>query len=153
MDSAASLTANVRYFVNPSLAVDLLVAYPFKHDISLEDGPEVGSTKHLPPTLSLFWYPLPDSRFKPFLGAGLNYTIFYDPTPVAALKPISFSDNVGFALQGGADIPVGNGPYFLNFDVKKLFLKTGITATSSGTVRAKASLDPWLIGFGVGVRF
>ena len=55
-------------------AVELLAAYPFEHDIYLVDGPEVGSTKHLPPTVSLQYHFMPDSTFQPYLGAGVNYT-------------------------------------------------------------------------------
>ena len=76
--------------------------------------------------------------------------LFFDPT--SALPNIKFRNEFGWALQAGMDVPVGDGPYFLNFDVKKLFLNTTVLA-NGGAVRAGASLDPWLIGAGVGLRF
>jgi len=86
---------------------------------------------------------------RPYVGAGVNYTFLYDAS--SALPNIKFSHNVGWALQAGVDVPLRDG-YFLNFDVKKLFLDTSVTA-AGGTVRAKADLDPWLLGVGVGLRF
>ena len=61
--------------------VELLAATPFEHDITIKGAPvDAGSTKHLPPTLTVMWYPMggSDSRFQPFVGAGVNYTYFWD---------------------------------------------------------------------------
>jgi outer membrane protein len=142
---------DLTYFLTDNISANLIAGVT-RHTVGNSVTGRIASVSLLPPTVTVLYHFDPNGAIRPYLGGGLNYTIFYDPTPVAALKPISFSDNVGFALQGGADIPVGNGPYFLNFDVKKLFLNTGVTA-AGGAVRAKAHLDPWLIGFGVGVRF
>ena len=140
------------YYLTDNISANLIAAVT-RHTVSNSVTGRIASISLLPPTATVLYHFNPNGSIRPYLGAGLNYTFFYDPTPVVGLKPISFSNNVGFALQGGFDVPVGDGPYFVNLDVKKLFLNTGITAATGGAVRAKASLDPWLIGFGVGVRF
>ena len=87
--------------------------------------------------------------FRPYVGAGINYTFFYSVrSPIADLH---YANNVGWALQAGSDFAI-SGPYFLNVDVKKLFLSTEVTG-AGGLVRAHASLNPWLVGAGVGYRF
>jgi outer membrane protein len=91
-----------------------------------------------------------DSAIKPYVGAGVNYTIFYDPH--SALANIGFKNSFGWAFQAGADVPVGDGPYFLNVDVKKVFMGTHIHAVA-GAVQASARLDPLLVGAGVGIHF
>ena len=88
--------------------------------------------------------------FRPYVGAGINYTIFYSPR--SPLPDVSYENNFGWALQAGVDVPMGDGPYFLNFDVKKIFLTTEMKA-DGGIIQAHAALNPWLIGAGVGVRF
>jgi len=139
------------YFLTDNISADLIAAVT-RHTVSNSVTGRIASVSLLPPTVTVLYHFDPNGPIRPYLGGGLNYTIYYDPTPVAGLKPISFSDNVGFALQGGVDVPVADGRYFLNLDIKKLFLNTGITA-AGGVVHGKASLDPWLIGFGVGIRF
>ena len=77
VDSAASATVNFTYMMTNNWAVEVLAAYPFEHDISLVGGPEVGSTKHLPPTVSLQYHFMADRAFQPYVGAGVNYTLFF----------------------------------------------------------------------------
>lgn len=138
------------YFITDHVAVEL-IAGTTKHAVHHSIAGNVGSVWLLPPTLTAQYHFDPTGAFRPYVGAGINYTFFYSAHS-ATLAPISFSNNFGFALQAGADVPVGDGPYFLNFDVKKLFLSTTMKA-AGGVVRAEANLDPWIVGAGVGIRF
>ena len=140
--------ADFSYFVTDNIAVEL-VAGVTRHSVSNSVAGRVASVSRLPPTLVAQYHFDPLGSFRPYVGAGLNYTFFYNAA--SALPQIKFSHNVGFALQAGVDVPLRDN-YFLNFDVKKLFLNTSITA-ANGTVRAKASIDPWLLGVGFGMRF
>jgi outer membrane protein len=139
---------DISYFVTDNISVELIAAVT-RHTVTNSVAGRVASVSLLPPTVTAQYHFDPEGPIRPYVGAGLNYTFFYDAA--STLPQISFSRNVCFALQAGVDIPVSDG-YFINLDVKKLFLNTSITA-SSGAVRAKASLDPWLIGVGVGLRF
>ena len=138
------------YFLTDHIGVEL-IAGTTKHSVHHSIAGNVGSVWLLPPTLTVQYHFDPNGPIRPYLGAGVNYTFFYSAHS-AAFSPISFSNNFGWALQAGVDVPVGDGPYFLNFDVKKLFLSTTMKA-AGGTVRADANLDPWIIGTGVGIRF
>ncbi len=137
------------YFFTDHIAVELIAAVTH-HSVHNTVAGNIGSVWLLPPTLTAQYHFDPTGSFRPYLGLGVNYTFFFDPK--SPLPNIHYSDNAGFALQAGADIPVGDGPYFLNLDVKKLFLSTTIRA-AGGTVHASANLDPWIVGAGVGVRF
>ncbi len=110
----------------------------------------VASVWLLPPTITAQYHFDPEGAVRPYVGAGINYTFFYDPH--SALPNIGFKNGFGWALQAGADVPVGEGPYFLNFDVKKVFLGTHVRA-AGGAVQASARLNPWIIGAGLGLRF
>lgn len=140
--------ADFSYFVTDNFAVELIAGVT-RHTVSNSVAGRVGSVSLLPPTLVAQYHFDPMGSFRPYVGAGLNYTFFYDAA--STLPQIKFSHNIGYALQAGVDVPLRDN-YFLNFDVKKLFLNTSITA-GGGAVRAKASLDPWLLGVGFGMRF
>ncbi len=141
--------ADLTYFLTSHIAVEAIAAVT-KHSVSNSVAGPVGSVWLLPPTVTAQYHFDPNGAIRPYVGAGINYTVFFDAR--SALPNISFANNVGWALQAGVDIPVGNGPYFLNLDVKKLFLGTTIKA-AGGAVRASATLDPWLVGVGVGIRW
>jgi len=137
------------YFFSPNLAVELILTVPQQHDVTLK-GAALGTITHLPPTL-LAQYHFPMNGYKPYVGAGINYTKFTTSdikAGAAVLTPDESS--VGGALQFGVDVPLSGNMYF-NFDVKKVFIQTKINAggASLGTFK----IDPVLVGVGLGWRF
>lgn len=143
---------DVTYFLAPSMALELVLTYPQKHDIK-SNGTVIGSVKHLPPTLS-FQYHFTGLGFRPYLGAGVNYTRFsnveFNPAVTAALQPTLKKDSWGLAVGAGADFPLGGG-WSLNVDVKKVQIKT--TVYSFGAEAGTFKIDPLLASVGVGFRF
>ena len=138
------------YFFTDHIAAEL-IAGTTQHSVHNSVAGNVGSVWLLPPTLTVQYHFNPSSAsWRPYVGAGVNYTFFYSPR--SPLADIHYSDNFGWALQAGFDVPIADGPYFANFDVKKIFLTTHVKALG-GAVQANASLDPWLVGAGIGIRF
>ena len=85
MSSDTQLGLNFAYMLTNHLGIELLAATPFEHDVKLKGtalsaaNGKLGTLKHLPPTLSLVYYPLdPKSAFQPYVGGGINYTYIYD---------------------------------------------------------------------------
>jgi outer membrane protein len=141
---------DISYFVTPNIALELIAATT-KHDVGASDGTNLGSIRLLPPTLTLQYHFAPTSRFSPYVGAGLNYTFFYNEK--GAVNSISYDDNIGYALQAGIDYAIA-GAWSFNIDVKKLWLSTDVTADLGGTkLKADVDLNPWIFGVGVGYRF
>jgi outer membrane protein len=152
VDSGTSATINFTYMMTANWAVELLAAYPFEHDIYLVDGPETGSTKHLPPTVSLQYHFLPDSTFQPYIGAGVNYTTFFSEKlygPLAG-NDLSLDDSWGLAGEIGADFMLGDA-WFLNVSVRYIDINTD--AKVNGENIGKVNIDPWVYGAHVGYRF
>lgn len=152
VDSSFGITGSVNYFATPTVAVELLLALPFKHDISLKDGDEVGSTQHLPPTLSLVWYPAVSATVKPFVGVGLNYTMFFNEKTKGALEGthLSLKDSVGVAAVAGVELEV-NPQWGVSFDVRYFDIdtKAKVNGGSIGTV----PIDPYGLGISASYRF
>lgn len=141
------------YFFSPNLAAELILTYPQKHTLSSK-GAEIGTLKHLPPTLSLQYHFAPNDTFRPYVGAGLNYTIFsnveFAPAVDAALSPSVKHTSVGLSFQVGFDYEISKNLY-LNVDIKKV--QIGTKVYSKGTEVGKFKVDPLLVGVGLGFRF
>ena len=137
---------DVSYFFSPNIAAELVLTVPQKHTLSA-GSTEIGSLRHLPPTLTV-QYHFDAGAFKPYVGAGVNYTRF---SSVNLPDGVDIKRNsVGLALQVGVDIPVAKDLY-LNVDVKKVQIGTKVSV--SGTEIGKFKVDPLLVGVGLGWRF
>lgn len=102
-------TITGEYFVADNLGIELIAALPFKHDIDIKGLGEVGSTKHLPPTLSVqYHFGAVDAKVKPFVGAGVNYTWFFgeDTTGALAGNELRLGNSWGLAAHAGIDFAV-----------------------------------------------
>lgn len=141
---------DVTYFFTDHWAAELIAATT-QHSVHQSTAGDIGSVWLLPPTLTVQYHFMPEAIIRPYIGIGINYTFFYSTR--SPLQGIHYRNNVGWDLQAGADVPIGNSGYFLNADVKKLFLSTDVKALG-GLVRANdVDLDPWIVGIGVGYRF
>jgi outer membrane protein len=141
------------YFFAPNVAAELVLTYPQKQRL-YSNGAEIGSLKHLPPTLTLQYHFNPAGTVRPYVGAGVNYTNFssvsFAPAVQAALKPSIKRNSWGLAWQVGADVEVAQGTY-LNFDLKKVDL--GTTVYANGASAGKFKVNPVLASVGLGWRF
>lgn len=144
---------DISYFFTPNFAAELILTYPQKHDVRA-GGAEIGSLKHLPPTLLAQYHFTNLGAFKPYVGAGINYTRFssvkFDPAVDAALNPSVKKNSFGPALQIGFDYALDKN-WSINFDVKKVYIKTDVR--SFGTKVGTFKVDPLLVGVGLGYRF
>lgn len=159
-DTRPSFT--IGYMLTDNLALELIGALPFKHDIGgkglgIDD---IGSTKHLPPTLSLQYHFNVTPAFKPYVGAGLNYTIFFEEKLSGAVRDdlgftkMELDNSLGWALQLGADVELGGG-WLLNADVRYIDIGTEATLKAPDGSRAKVDvdIDPWVFTLAAGKRF
>ena len=118
---------------------------------------DLGKVWLLPPTLNLQYHIPSTSGFEPYIGAGVNYTIFYGVDHGSTVKGVSYENKFGTSLQIGFDYNISK-KYFLNVDVKKIFLKTNATVDASNlaaglSIPAAVTINPWVIGIGIGTRF
>lgn len=138
------------YFLTENVAAELILATS-KHDIDSSLG-NLGSVKVLPPTLTLQYHFAPTGSFRPYVGAGLNYTHFYGVDLEAGGQAIDVDRNSwGWALQAGVDIPVSRD-WFVNLDVKKIAIDTDVRF-KGGADLGHLDVDPYVYGIGVGTRF
>lgn len=133
---------DISYYLTPNWAAELILTYPQKHDVRAA-GARIGSLKHLPPTLLAQYHFTQFGAFKPYVGAGINYTRFSSVN----VPGVSIDKNSwGAAVQVGLDYALDRN-WSLNVDVKKLQMDTTIHGVG------KFKIDPVLVGVGVGYRF
>jgi outer membrane protein len=144
VDSGVSATFTAEYFIRENLGIEILASLPFKHDINIDGLGRVGSTKHLPPTVSL-QYHFGDGNVKPFVGAGVNFTKFFseDTTGALAGADLDLDDSWGLAAHAGIDFKVGeNGA--IRIDARWIDIDTDVSLEGAdiGTVE----IDPLVYG-------
>jgi len=147
-----AVTFNGVYMLDDNWGVELLAATPFKHDIALAGLGKVGSTKHLPPTLSAQYYFNNNSAFTPYLGLGLNYTYFFSERatgPIAGSK-LSLDPSFGLAFQAGVDYDI-NDQWLVNVDVRYVDIEADVKI--DGAASGKANIDPMVVGLNIGYKF
>ena len=145
-----TLELDFTYFVTNNLGLELILATR-EHDIT-SNGTPVGSVALLPPTLTLQYHFAPDSpSFRPYVGAGINYTKFYDINLSNGTLTVDKS-SWGGALQIGADFPI-NKQFFFNVDLKKIWIDTDVKTVATGATAANFKINPLVLGVGVGMKF
>ncbi|ESZ05855.1 OmpW/AlkL family protein [Mesorhizobium sp. L48C026A00] len=146
---------DISYFFTDNIATELILGTTYANidgQGTIGGLGNIGKVWLLPPTLTLQYHFTNFGGFKPYVGAGVNYTIFYNQD-VGSADALKIKNTFGTALQVGFDYMVDQH-WGVNFDVKKLFLKPDFDVTVDGAkLTGKAALDPWLIGAGVTYRF
>lgn len=144
------------YFFTDNIAAELILgttSSKISGKGSIDSLGTIGKTWLLPPTLTLQYHFTDFGNFKPYVGAGINYTMFYNQSARGAATNLDVKNTFGAALQVGFDYMIDKH-WGWNVDVKKLYLRPDYDATVGGSnVKGTAKLDPWLIGTGVTYRF
>ncbi len=149
------------YFFTEHFAAELILGTA-KHNVKAVNtaagNVDLGSAWLLPPTLTAqyHFYTSDVKVFKPYIGAGVNYTLFYN-VKSGDVVDVKYDNALGYAAQVGFDLMVSDS-FFINIDAKRLFLKTDVTVNASNlapglSIPAKVDIDPWLFGIGFGVKF
>ena len=145
--SNARPTVTAEYFIRDHLGIEVLAALPFQHDIAVTGVGKVGSTKHLPPTVSL-QYHFGQGKVKPFVGLGVNYTRFFSTKtegPIAGAD-LELSDSWGLAGHVGLDVQIGDKSA-IRIDYRKIDIdtKAKLNGANLGT-RNRVNIDPSVYG-------
>ncbi len=168
-DTQIGITAT--YMLSDNVGLELLASTPFEHDIAIKNVPvKAGSAKHLPPTVTLqYFFGTSQDAFRPYIGAGLNSTIFFsedvDPQLNAALDGIvglptgsvqaelELDQSWGLALEAGFDYQI-NDRWGWNAAVWYIDINTDATVkTAVADVSFGVDIDPWVVMTGITYKF
>ena len=167
LDSDTQLGLNFAYMLTSNIGIELLAATPFSHNVGVKGMPgpfaglngNLGELKHLPPTLSVVYYPLDAaSAFQPYVGAGINYTWFFDTELSSEAENKGFSgldmkDSWGLSAQVGMDYMLTDN-IMLNAQVRYIDIDTtGTTSFGGAKVKVDVDVDPMVYMVGLGYKF
>jgi len=156
VQSKLTTDIDLEYAASDALGVELQILIPQHHSVTATqtaqgNDVDLGTVSLLPLSLTAKYY-LGTETFRPYVGAGVNYTAFTDNTLAAPgagsldLRRSSF----GGVLQAGFDYRL-NERWSVSVDARKVWVDTSVS--SSGTRLTTMTVDPWLWGAGVGYRF
>lgn len=151
IDNDTQAAATFTYMTTDNIGVELLLATPFTHDVSL-GGTKVAEVSHLPPSLMVqYYFGQPDSQFRPYVGAGLNYTLFFDEKGYGLLAgtDVSVDNSLGGTVQAGLDVKLDEH-WFANASVWYMDINTDVH-TAVGTINT--DIDPVSVMLGLGYTF
>lgn len=166
-DDNTQLGLNFVYFYDEHWAVELLAATPFTHDVTIQDknavlgvdGAKLGEVSHLPPTLSALYYFDSKTALKPYVGIGLNYTIFFDEKFEAApeslgLTNLELEGSFGYSVQVGADYQIDKH-WHVNASIRYIDIQSDANFDVGGNSIGKATIDvdPMVYSLMLGYKF
>ena len=166
VDNGTALGLTFVYMLTDRIGLEVLAASPFSHDITAETGVlglgevDAGETKHLPPTVSLqYFLNANDGAFQPYVGAGLNYTLFFDEDVDSELEGVlgagqlDLDASFGLALQAGFDYAL-NDKWVVNAGVWWVDIDTDATFSfGASELTTEVEIDPWVYSLSLGYRF
>jgi outer membrane protein len=165
--NSTQLGLNFVYMATDSLGVELLAATPFEHDLTAKGmdqygfaTTDLGSTHQLPPTLTLnYFFGSSKSAIRPYLGAGVNYTSFFDKSLSSQAQSelgassLDLDNSWGVAYRAGIDWNL-NDNWILNASAWNIDIDTDASFNSAlGEVQVDADVDPWVYMISLGYRF
>ena len=164
VDDGTSLAFTLTYMYSDNIGFSVLGALPFEHDIKGDkgaiDGVDVATIEHLPPTFTVEYYFKPDADVRPYVGAGINYTLFSDEDADSELEgivgdtDIELDDSSGLAVVAGVDVDI-NEDWFFNGSLWYIDIETDadLDTALAGDLEVNVDIDPWVLMLGVGTTF
>lgn len=161
VNSNTQLGLTLGYMFTDNISFEVLAATPFSHKISIDllGLGDIAETKHLPPTFMVqYYFGEANSTFRPYVGAGLNYTTFFDESfngtgSSATLTDLKLDDSWGLAANAGVDYML-NDSWFLNASVWYANIETTATYKYGGAAQSTdVKINPWVFMIAGGYKF
>lgn len=156
-------TLAIEYFASKNVSVETICCFTQHHVNGAGGLAGTNLVNHvlvLPATVTLKYH-LDLGAIKPYIGAGPAAFLIFGEKPGSTAKAlgtdkVKLSNELGVALQGGVDVPLGDGGMGISLDAKKYWIGTTATFKNAAGVtmlKTKHQLDPWVVSGGVYYRF
>lgn len=158
-DANHSLGFGAIYDFHPGWSAEIALGLPpttaLKGTGTLAGAGTLGKVKYGPAVLSVRRHLWEDGPVRPYIGAGINYTLVLESRD-GFVSNLDVKNGVGPVLQAGFEVPIDPRWSFF-VDAKKIWLKTTATGTlpalGGAPAHAKVRLDPLVVTAGVSYRF
>lgn len=147
VEDNAQLGISTSYMLTNNIGVGVLGATPFEHDIKL-NGNKIGTTKHLPPTVTVQYHFNTKGNSKPYVGAGVNYTKFFKEQ--STLGSLDLEESTGLAAEVGVDYMVNKN---WGVNAAAWYMDIDSDAKLNGNALTTVEIDPWVYMVGASYKF
>lgn len=170
VDDDTQLGLTLEYMITDSWGIELLAATPFSHTATVTDamalqGLDVADVKHLPPTLSAVYHIDLGNNFQPYLGVGINYTVFFEEDTTSAADAtfatlglvggdVEMDNSWGASFQVGFDYHL-NQSWLINASVRWIDIDSTATIKfdNGSEIESDVEIDPYVYTLSVGYKF
>jgi outer membrane protein len=151
VESDFTVEVDLSYFFNDRFAIEGILATAAQEVTigGFGDRVSLGSVYHAPATFLAQYHFGTEGAFKPYIGLGVNFTIFYSESGDLTQLDLD-SNSIGLAGQIGFDRAIGDRGVF-NVDLKYIQIETDVGA--GGDSLGSIAVDPLVLGVGFGFRF
>ncbi len=147
-----SPSLDVSYFLDDEIAVQFIPVVA-QHSARLQNTTrgdrDLGKIWVIAPTAILQYHYEATDRIKPYVGIGISYATYIEDDDV----DIEYESGFAGLVQAGVDIAIDEKrKWWANLDAKKAWAATK-SVSSGGRVTADDTLNPLVLGAGVGYKF
>ena len=146
---------DISYFFTKNIAAELVLTWPQQVNITYGSGnANAGKITALPPSLLVQYHFTELGAFKPYVGVGVNYTIFGNRQNFPALgNSVTVNQSsLGVVGQIGMDYMFDKN-WGMNVDLKYATMSTDVKTVAGGTNLGTLTLNPWMPAVGVTYKF
>jgi outer membrane protein len=143
--------------LTPNIGIELVLGIPPTIEADATGtvaflGNNILSAKNVAPTLLVnYYFGAPGDTWRPYLGAGINWTRFVDIQSTLA-PHVEMSDSWGLAVQAGINYAV-NKQWGLFASVARVDVKSDLVAVASTVLTTTIDFKPVTYTFGAYYRF
>lgn len=154
--NASTLLLTYERLFTPNLGVELVIGVPPKITAKATGSVaflgEVLSARNVAPTLIVnYHFGGEGDRFRPYLGAGVNYTKFTDVQSKLA-PDVKLSDSTGLVVQAGLDYAFDKN-WGLFASVARVDTKSKLVAAGTTVLTTEIDFRPVTYSFGLSYKF
>ncbi|KAF1724549.1 OmpW/AlkL family protein [Pseudoxanthomonas japonensis] len=153
IDGDVAPVISASWYATPNIAVELWgAADKFNHRVKADGPGKIGTVDQQPIALSgQYHFGAPDKVMRPFVGLGYYESNFSNESIGGDGAHVGLETAKGAMATAGMDFNI-NQTWFARADARYMKGDAGVRVGGQGTGE-ELTIDPWVVGVGIGARF
>ena len=153
IDGDVAPVISASWYATPNIAVELWgAADKFNHRVRADGAGKIGTVDQQPIALSgQYHFGTADQVMRPFVGLGYYESNFSNETIGGDGAHVGLETAKGAIATAGVDFNI-NQTWFARADARYMKGDAGVRVAGQGTGE-ELTIDPWVVGVGIGARF
>ena len=153
IDGDVAPVISASWYATPNIAVELWgAADKFNHRVRADGAGKIGTVDQQPIALSgQYHFGTADQVMRPFVGLGYYESNFSNESIGTDDAHVGLETAKGAIATAGVDFNI-NQTWFARADARYMKGDAGVRVAGQGTGE-ELTIDPWVVGVGIGARF